>query len=123
MCIVHRPGHIPHQPGTRPRVVLEPGYVPFEIAAADQLEADIGTTAILAHLVNRHDMRMVEPRDRLGLDAKPLNRVGTRPEGRRPDRLQGHDPAKLLVPGLENDPIPPVAISSINSNCRNPRLP
>ena len=61
---------------------------------------------MLAHLVDRHDMGMVEPGDRLGLDAEPLDRVGTGPECRRPDRLEGHDPAEALLPGFENDAHP-----------------
>ena len=47
---------------------------------------------------------MVEPRDRLGLDAKPLDRVGTGLESGGPDRFQGDDSAEFLVPGLVNDP-------------------
>ena len=95
VCIMHRPGHNAHQPGTRARVFFEPGYVPFEVTAADQLEADIGTAAVLAHLVDRHDMRMVQPGDGLGLDAKALNCIGTWPQKRPPGWivLKSHDAA------------------------------
>ena len=73
---------------------------------AISLRLMIGKAAVLAHLVDRHDLGMVEPGDRLGLDAEPVDRVGIILEGGGPDRLERHDPAELLLPGFENDPHP-----------------
>ena len=42
VCVVDRQSDVLHQPGDGSRVVPEPGGVPFEIAACDQLEADEG---------------------------------------------------------------------------------
>ena len=94
VCVVDRPGDFLHQPGDRARILPEPRHVPLEIATSDQLQADERKPAVLAHLVDRHDMGMVEPGDRLGLDAEPLDRVSTRPESGGPDRLQCHDAAR-----------------------------
>ena len=106
VCIVDRQSDLLHQPCDGSRVVFEPRAVPFEIATGEKLEADEREAAILAHLVDRHDMGMVERRDRSGLDPEPVDRVGIRHESGGPDRLQGHDAAEFLVPGFEDDAHP-----------------
>ena len=106
VCVVDRQSDVLHQPRDGLRVIPEPGGVPFEIAACDQLEGDEGYSAILAHLVDGHDLGMVEPGDRCGLDAEPVDRVGIILESGGPDRLQRHDTAELLLSCFENDSHP-----------------
>ena len=80
--VMNGAGDVPDQPGDGSRVVPEPGQVPLEVSARDQLEAQKRTTAVLAHLVDRHNLGMIEAGDRLGLDAESLDRIGTGLEGR-----------------------------------------
>ena len=80
--IMNGTGDVPDQPGDGSRVVPEPGHVALEVSARDQLEAQERAAAVLAHLVDRHDLRMIEAGDRLGLDTESLDRVGAGLEGR-----------------------------------------
>ena len=54
-----------------------------EAAALDQLHREVAEALVLADLVDRHDVRVVEVGDRLGLEAKPAQRRPRRPAARR----------------------------------------
>ena len=50
---------------------------------ADQLHAEVALAVVLADLVDRHDVRVVEPGDRLGLVLEPPQLVVGGQGGRR----------------------------------------
>jgi hypothetical protein len=71
--VVDRTGHRRQQPGGGPRVLPEPRQVLAEVAAVDQLHAEVVLALVFPDLVDRHDVRVVEPRGGLRLDAEALH--------------------------------------------------
>ena len=53
------------------------------LGAVDQLHAEVVPAVVLADLVDRHDLRVVQVGDRLGLVAEPADFVVARPRARR----------------------------------------
>ena len=88
------------------RGVLRVGGVrrecPAQARTADQLHREITLAVVLSHLVDRHDVGMVEPGDRLGLVLEPpqLRLAGERA---RPDHLQRHEAIETDLAGLVDD--------------------
>src|SRR5688572_6250416 len=72
-----------------------------ERLALGQLGDEIGIAAVLAHLVERHDAAVVEPRRRLGLAQNAPARLAS-----RLDRLDGDAALEALVPGAVDGPEP-----------------
>ena len=68
-------GHVRHQPGGGPRLGGVPLQALGEAAALDQPHAQVQQPVALADLVDRHDVRVLQPRDHLRLVAEAL-RVG-----------------------------------------------
>ncbi len=106
MRVLHGPGDPGHEPGRRPRVPFQPGDMALKIAPIDQFEAEEREPAYLSHLEDWHDVRMVEPRDGLGLDPEPLDGVGTGPQDGGPNRLECDHSAGAILPRLEHHPHP-----------------
>ena len=87
--VVHRLGRLGHQP--RPRPSGRPctvGEPVGEAAALDQLHAEVVLAVVLADLVDRHDVRVVERGDRLGLVPEPPQLV-VAGQLAGPDHLEG----------------------------------
>ena len=78
----HRLGRLGHQAGGGPRVVLVAAQQRHEAAAGDQLHAEVVLAVVLADLVDRHDARVVEQGDGLGLVAGTGAARRRRPAGR-----------------------------------------
>jgi hypothetical protein len=57
---------------------------------------------VLADLVDLHDVRVVQPGDRLGLDPEPRPRL-VRGRARRLDHLQGHEAVQVQLKRLVDD--------------------
>ena len=81
----------------------ESGKMLRQIAAVDQLHTEEEHAVLIADLVDRHDVRMIEVRGQLGLAAEPGSLRGRRQRARE-NHLQRHEPLQLEVPGLVNDP-------------------
>ena len=73
-----------------------------EIAAVDQLHAEVMVSLVLADLVDRHDVRMIQVRRGLRLQAEPLEIIGRR-EPAGPDHLQRQHAVQADLPCLVND--------------------
>ena len=70
-----------------------------ERLALGQLRDEVGVAAVLAHLVERHDPAVVEPRRGLGLAQHAPPRLAARLY-----RLHRHPPLQALVPGAVDGP-------------------
>jgi hypothetical protein len=106
--VVDGPGQGLQQPGRRagrPGRALQPVG---QAAALDILQGQKGPALVLADFVDLHDVGVAQPGHRLGLGLKPrpLPVAGIGP---RPDHLEGHQPVEREVPGLVDDPHPPLA--------------
>ncbi len=77
-----------------------------EAAARDQLHAEEMPPLVPADLVDRHNVRVVELRDGLGLILKP-QQLGFGGKAARFDHLEGDGPVERDLVGLENDAHPP----------------
>ena len=105
--MVHRLGHFRDEFRRGPGVLGEPFESLVECIAFDQLHAEIALVLVMAHLVDRHDPRVVEQRDGLGLVLESAELVLAR-ELRVADQLQGDAPIQTDLPGLVDDPHPPL---------------
>ena len=103
--VVDRPRHLGHQRGDGPRVALQPADVSRQVAALDQPHAEERLVVDLADLVDRHDVRVVELRHRLGLGAEPPQ-LGEARQRRVADQLQRHEPPEVDLPRPVDDPHP-----------------
>ena len=74
-----------------------------EISAVDQLHAEVMMAFVLADLVDRHDVRMIQVRRGLRFHPEPLEILGRR-ESAGPDHLQRQDAVQADLPGLVDDP-------------------
>ena len=101
MGMVHGAGDRRHQPGRGAEVLPEAGQLILEAAAVDQLHAEEVLALVLADLVDRHDVRVVEVGRRLGLLAKPLDGVVVEPV--RQDHLQRDRAVEADLPGAVDD--------------------
>ena len=77
----------------------------LEFLALDELHDEVGDFAFLAEVVHLDDVRVVQPRDRLGLAHEPhrviLGRVLV--EVALQDRLDRHAPAQARIDALVDD--------------------
>src|SRR5262249_24571815 len=71
-------------------------------AALDVLHREVGQAAVLAKVVDAHDVRVVEPGDRLGLAAEAGQLLGGRLPA-APDRLEGNDAVETDLAGPVDD--------------------
>ncbi len=71
----------------------------------DELHREVLLALVLADLVDRHDVGMVEVGRRLGLGAEPLD-VAARGEAAGEDHLERDDPVERRLPRLVDDPHP-----------------
>ena len=93
------------QPGGRAGIGGELGEPLVEAASRDQLHAEEMPPSVLANLVNRHDVRMVELCDSLGLVLKS-HQLGFGGERARLDHLEGDRPVERDLVSLEDDAHP-----------------
>ena len=73
-----------------------------EVAALDQLHAEVVLAVVLADLVDRHDARVVEQGDGLGLVLEPAQ-LGVVGQNAGLDHLEGDGPVEADLPGLVDD--------------------
>ncbi len=99
---VHRPGELGDEARRVPRRLRRPGEHPGEAAARHVLHREERQPVVLADLVDLHDVRVGQPRDRLGLaaEAHRLRRAGRRIAL---DHLDGDDAVEAVLPGLVDD--------------------
>ena len=102
MGVVHGAGHGGQQSGRGLGVIPEPGHLAGEAAALDQPHAEIVLLVVPAHLVDRHDARMVEVGHRLSLEIEASD-VGFVGELTSQDHLERDGSVEAHLPGLEND--------------------
>ena len=95
-------GHLGHQPGRLARRQRAVGGLLGQAAALDEAHAEVVLALVLADLVDRHDVGVVEVGGRLGLDVEPLD-VGLGGELAGQDHLQGDRPVEADLPGLVDD--------------------
>ena len=77
-------------------------------AAADPLHRQERVAVVDAHLVDLHDVGVLDAGGQLGLAAEPLP-LGFGREAAGQDHLQGHQPPQPAMPGLVDDPHPAAA--------------
>jgi hypothetical protein len=94
--VVHGAGDLGHQLGDGARVILEPRDVPGQVSPLDELHAEVRLIVLLADLVDRDDMGVIELGDRLGLvpKAAEIVRAG---QGTSPDQFDGHQAIELVL--------------------------
>ena len=103
--MVDGPRYLSQSPGRLPRRVHHPVEPPIEASAVEQSHAEVMVALMLAHLVDRHDVRVVEVGHGLGLDAEPVD-IGRAGEPAGQDHLQGHHTVQADLPRLVDDPHP-----------------
>ncbi len=104
--IMHRAGDGGHQLRRGAGILRKAAGMRREIAAVDQLHAEVMMPLVHADLVDRHDVGMIQMRRGLSFQAKPLEVVGRRePPGA--DHLQRQHAVQADLPGLEDDPHSP----------------
>ena len=106
MRMVDRLGRGDDQAGRGARVACEVVEPPVQALTRHELHTEVGQTAALADFVDRYDVRMVQPRDRLGLVAEPpLLRL--RGEFGRLDHLDRNLAAERRLSARKTIPMPP----------------
>ena len=109
--MVHRSRHRGQQPRRLVLPVKKLAQPAGQAGSLDPLHAEIVVAVVLAHLVHRHDVRMVELRDRLGLVAEPAQVLLAR-EPSRADHLERHDAIEAALACLEDDSHSPLTEGS-----------
>ena len=100
--VVHGPDHGEHALDFRARIA--PGML-RQRGPLDELHRVVLLALVLAHLVDRHDVGVVEVRRRLGLGVEPLD-VTARGEAAGEDHLERDEPVERHLPRLVDDPHP-----------------
>ena len=90
-------GNRRHQPGRGGDVGGEIAKLLVQAGAGYQLHAEKALAVLPADLVDGYDVRVVEPRDGLGLVLKP-DQLSLAGEFGRPDDLQGNQPVQCDLP-------------------------
>ena len=103
MGIMDRAGDGRHQGRGGARVRGVSPDVRRQAPAVDELHAEVMVPFVLADLVDGHDVRVIEVRRGLRLQAEPLQVVGGR-EPAGPDHLQRQHAVQADLPRLEDDP-------------------
>ena len=102
MGVMDRPRHLHHDLGRRPRPRGETIEFPGQAAALEQFHAEVQLPVPLAHLVDRHDPRVVQERHRLGLFAESLllHDIAQLVD---PHHLESHDSIEAELSGFVDD--------------------
>src|SRR5262249_48074500 len=104
----HGPGDLGDQP-RRTLWVTDVAVQPHgQAGAVDELHAEVVQAVVLADLVDRDDLGVVEVGHRLGLVAESPDLLGAGP-GPRPDHLDGDQAVEAELAGLVDDPHAAVA--------------
>ena len=77
MDVVNGPCDRRHQPCRGARISLEALDLRGQVAAVDELHAEVVVAVVLTDFVDRHDVRVVEVRGGLGLEPEALKVVGS----------------------------------------------
>jgi hypothetical protein len=110
MRVVHGAGHGRHQPRGSPQLAVESLSLNRQVAAIDELHAEVVVTLVLAHLVDRYDARMIEVGRCRGLEPEPHQVIGAgMPAGA--DHLERQNPVQAHLPGAVDDSHAPWAIT------------
>ena len=83
MRVMDGAGHRRREPRRRARVAAKTLDLCSQVAPVHELHAEIMMAVVLAHLVNRHDIRVIEVSGRLGFEPEPLQIVRASRIGRR----------------------------------------
>ena len=83
MRVMDGAGHRRHEPRRRARLAAKSLDLCGQIAAVDELHAEVMMAVVLADLVDRHDIRVIQVRGRLGLEPESLQIVRASRIGRR----------------------------------------
>jgi hypothetical protein len=97
----------------------QPGDQPGERRPLDELHGVVVDAPLAADRVHRHDVRVVELRGGLGLDAEPSDLAGVDRGGQRQD-LQGDAAAQRALDGLVHDPHAAAADLADDAEVANP---
>jgi hypothetical protein len=111
---VDRPCHGRHQMRGAIRIANQVGDCRGQAAALDQLHGEVVLALVFADLVDGQDVRMVEIGRRLGFPVKARH-VRLRRQLARQDHLERHQSIEADLAGLEDDAMPPRAISASTS--------
>jgi hypothetical protein len=65
----------------------------------DEVHREIGLPVLFAHVMNCHDVRMLQRRSRTGLSPKPLHQIGTAERAKR-KKLQRDDSVQVKLPSF-----------------------
>jgi hypothetical protein len=103
MRVVHRLGGLGHQPCRGARVGGVVGQPLLEARPADELHGEVAPPVVLADLEDRHDVRVVQQRDRLGLVLEPSQFV-IAGQDVGPEHLEGDGPIEADLAGAVDDP-------------------
>ena len=107
MCMVHGAGHHGHQLRGHPGPWVRFRECLTEASAVDQLHHEVTDAVVLAHVVDRHNVRMIEIGDRLGLEVKPADIVAVS-ERSASKHLEGHRAIEAPLHLAINDAHPPI---------------
>ena len=118
--VLDRPGDLGHQPRRGARVGGVRGQAARQAPAPDQLHAEVVAVLVFPDAVDRHDPRVIEVRDRLGLDAEPPE-VGLPGEQAGADHLDGDRTVQAHLPRLEHDPHRPLTQAPDQLEVAEPR--
>ena len=115
---------VTHQLGGLAAGLGRAGQAVVEAAALEQLQGHERQAVGLADVVDLDDVRMVQPRDRLGLDAEASELLGAGVTAAA-DHLQGHQPVQAAVAGLVDHPHAALAelLEDLVTGDRRPALP
>jgi hypothetical protein len=105
--IMHSLGNLDEELGRLPGLADQVENLLAEVAAFHQFHADVRVPLLLADLVDRHHMRVLQPGDRFGFFSEPLDR-GRGPRAAQPDHLQSDDPVEHDLQGLVDHAHAPV---------------
>ena len=99
MGMVHSLGRLGQKRCRGPGIVLEGRELLGEVSPLDELHAEVLLTLMVANFINRHDPRVIQQCDGLGLVLEsPQLRVVSQHAG--PDHLEGDRPVEADLAGL-----------------------
>ena len=105
VCVVECASQGGNQPGRGSRIAHVGGPLLGQVPSVNELHAEEEHAVLVADLVDRHDVGVVQLAGQLGLAAKPCPLVGRRQRAGE-DHLERDDPVQRDLPGLVDNPHP-----------------